>query len=112
LRLNTRILAAVLVVSGTLGALLTYATTFLYNASTTFYSGGHPAGIYIAYGYPLPQYNETYLDAFVGSYGAQFYYLDILGDFLLFFMISIAVLMVLVQFSSSVRHLWSERIHG
>lgn len=60
-----------LVVSGILGAVLTDATTFLYNTSTTFYQGGHPAAIYIAYGYPLPLDNETYLDVFVGSYGAH-----------------------------------------
>jgi hypothetical protein len=112
LQLKTRILAAVLTVSGLLGALLTYATAFLSNTSTTFYSGGHPAGIYIAYGYPLPLHNETYLDAFVGTYGTQFYYLDILADFLLFFMTSIAVLIVLVQLSRSIRHLSSERKHG
>jgi hypothetical protein len=110
--LKTRILAAVAIVSGILGALLTYATAFLYNTSTTSYSGGHPSAIYIAYGYPLPLYNETYLDAFVGSYGTQFYYLDILVDFLLFFMISITVLMVLVQLKGSIRHLSSERKHG
>lgn len=112
MQLKTRNPAAVLVVSEIPGAVLTCATTFLYNTSTAFYQGGHPAAIYIPYGYPLPLDNETYLDALVGSYATPFYYLDILADFLLFFMISIAVLMVLVQLSGSIRHFSSERKHG
>ena len=91
---------AIIVVSVALGASLTYATTLLYSTTTPFYSGGHPAGLYISYGYPLPIYNDTYHDGFVGSSGTQFYYLGILTDFLLFFTVSGVLMVVLLELRS------------
>jgi len=90
----------VIAVSMALGISLTYATTLLYSTTTAFYSGGHPAGLYISYGYPLPVYNDTYHDGFVGSFGTQFYYLNILTDLLLFFAVSGALIVVLFELRS------------
>jgi len=90
----------VIAVSLALGISLTYATTLLYSTTTPSYSGGHPAGLYISYGYPLPVYNDTYYDGFVGSYSTHFYYLNILSDLLLFFAVSGALIVVLVELRS------------
>ena len=92
----------IIVVALILGTSLTYATTLLYSTSIPFYSGGHPAGLYISYGYPLAIYNDTHYDGFVGSHGTQFYYLNSLTDFLLFFTVSGAVMVFLLELRSKI----------